>query len=140
MEDRSRTNTIYHNGIVNKSDHESVTVIITSESACSGCHAEGSCSMFGKEEKIVEVKGNYDVKEGDIVTVIMNQSTGFIALFFGYLLPLVIVIITLTSLLALNYTELISGLLSIASLLPYYLVLYLFRKRINNKFVFSLKA
>jgi sigma-E factor negative regulatory protein RseC len=140
MEDRSRTNTINHNGIVHKSDNESVTVIITSESACSGCHAEGSCSLFGKEEKIVEVKGNYDVKEGDIVTVIMKQSTGFIALFFGYLLPLVIVIITLTSLLALNYTELISGLLSIASLLPYYLVLYFFRKKMNNKFVFSLKA
>lgn len=138
MEMLSVSNTINHSGIVQKTDNKSVTVIISSESACSGCHAEGSCSLIGKEEKIIEVKGEYNVKVGDVVTVIMKQSSGFTALFLGYILPLAIVIVTLITLLSMSYQELISGLLSIASLLPYYLVLYLFRKKINDKFKFSL--
>ncbi len=139
VKNSSASNTIDHTGIVKKSDKESVTVLITSVSACSGCHAEGSCSISGKEEKMVEVRGNYDVREGDTVTIIMKQSTGFTALFLGYLLPLIIVVISLIILSSLNFSELISGLMAIFSLVPYYLVLFFFRKKINNRFKFSLK-
>jgi len=130
---------INHQGIVQKSDNESVTVLITSQSACSGCHAEGSCNMSGKEEKIVDIKGFYNVNTGDNVTVIMKQSMGFIALFLGYILPLLVVLIILIVFASLGYSELVSGLLAISSLLPYYLILYFLRKKINDKFVFSLK-
>jgi len=139
MKDSSVENTISHKGIVQKSDNESVTVLITAESACKGCHAEGSCTLSGTEEKIVEVKGSFDVKSGDTVTVMMKQSAGFNALFLGYLLPLLIVITLLILLAVLKYSELASGLLAISSLLPYYLIIYLLRKRINDKFIFSLK-
>jgi len=139
MENSHGSKTINHKGVVQKSDNESVTVIITSEPACSGCHAEGNCSLSGKEDKLVVVKGNYNVSEGDTVTVVMKQLTGFTALFLGYLLPLIIVITSLLILVSLRYPELISGLLSIASLLPYYLILYSFRKKINDKFIFSIK-
>jgi sigma-E factor negative regulatory protein RseC len=140
MRNSTESKTINHTGIIQNLDKESVTILITSESACTGCHAEGSCSMTGKEEKIVEVAGNYNVKPGDTVTVVMERSTGYLALFLGYILPLIIVIITLIIMAALNYRELIAGLISIASLLPYYFFLYLFREKINNKFIFSLKV
>lgn len=140
MEISPGSNTIYHKGVVQKADNESITVIITSESACSGCHAEGDCSLSGKKDKLVVVKGNYNLREGDTVTVTMKQSDGFTALFLGYLLPLIIVITSLIILVSLSYPELISGLLSIASLLPYYLILYSFRKKINDRFIFSIKS
>lgn len=140
MDTSHGSNTINHKGVVQKSDNESVTVIITSASACSGCHAEGACTLSGKEEKIIEVKGKYDVREGDNVEVIMRQSTGFAAVFLAYLLPLIIVVISLIVLLWLRFPELVAGLLSIAFLLPYYLLIYFFRKQINDKFVFSLKV
>jgi sigma-E factor negative regulatory protein RseC len=140
MKDSGGINTIIHRGVVKKSDNESVTVVITSESACSGCHAEGSCTLSGKVEKSVIVKGRYMVNQGDSVTVSMKQSTGFTALFLGYLLPLIIVIMSLVLLVAMKYPELIAGLVSISSLLPYYLILYLFRKRIEEKFIFSIKV
>jgi sigma-E factor negative regulatory protein RseC len=140
MKDSNGKNTISHIGIVQKSCNDSVTVRITSESACSGCHAEGSCSISGKEEKDVVVKGNYNVNEGDTVTVAMEQSTGFTALFFGYIFPLLPVIITLIVFMSLGFSELVSGLLSVASLVPYYLILYFFRNRINDKFNFSIKV
>ena len=140
MKDPKGKNTISHKGIVQKSCNESVTVLITAESACSGCHAEGSCSISGKEEKYVVVKGNYDVNEGDTVTVAMEQSTGFTALFFGYVFPLLPVIMSLIVFMSLGIPELVSGLLAIATLVPYYLILYLFRNKINDKFNFSIKV
>jgi len=130
---------ISHTGIVQKSDNESVTILITAESACKGCHAEGSCNLSGREEKIVEVKGFYNVKDGDTVTITMKQSTGFKALILGYLLPLFVVISFLFLFAYTGYSELVSGLLALSSLLPYYLILFFLRKRINDKFIFSLK-
>ncbi len=132
--------TINHDGIVQKSDDKSVTVSIISSAACSGCHAEGSCSMSGKEEKIIEVPGRYSVSAGDRVVVIMKQSMGYTALFLGYLLPLIIVIITLIILISVKTPELTAGLTSLAVLIPYYSALWFMRNRINEKFTFTLKA
>lgn len=132
--------TIDHTGIVQSTDIKSVTVRISPSSACSGCHAEGSCNLSGKEDKIVEVHGRYDVKPGDMVTVIMEQSMGFTALFLGYILPVIPVIAVLIILISKDVPELIAGLSSIAVLIPYYTILYLFRRKINEKFRFTLKA
>jgi sigma-E factor negative regulatory protein RseC len=131
---------INHEGIVQRKEDDSVFVSISSTSACSGCHAEGSCNMSGKEEKIIEVRGRYNVSQGDKVTILMKQSMGYAALFLGYVIPVVVVIALLFLLIASNVTELVSGLVSIACLLPYYIILYFFRKQINEKFTFTLKV
>lgn len=131
---------IEHEGIVRKSDDKSVTVKISSETACSGCHAEGFCAMFGNEEKLIDIKGSYNVSSGDRVTVLMKKSMGFTAVFLGYILPLILVIISLVILVASSLPELISGIGSIGVLIFYYIILYFFRNRINNKFTFTLKV
>ena len=140
MENSHDKNTISHAGVVQKSGSESVTVIISASAACSGCHAEGACSLSGHEEKIIEVKGRYNLLEGDKVEVIMKQSDGFTAVLISYLIPLIIVVTSLIVLLYLRFPEPVAGLLSIFFLLPYYLGIYFFRKKINDKFVFSLKV
>jgi len=58
----------------------------------------------------------------------------------SYLIPLVIVIAGLIALNSLSASELTAGLVSISLLVPYFLFLYLFRKKINRSFTFSLKA
>jgi positive regulator of sigma E activity len=131
---------INHDGIVLKNEGNSVFVSISSASACSGCHAEGTCSMSGKEEKIIEVRGRYEVNNGDHVTILMKQSMGYAALFLGYIIPVLVVIILLFSLITAGVPELASGLASIVILIPYYIILYFFRKRINEKFTFTLKV
>jgi sigma-E factor negative regulatory protein RseC len=132
--------TINHEGIVQKISDSSVSVVISSSTACSGCHAEGTCNMSGKEEKIIEVTGRYDVHPGDRVTVLMQQSMGYAALFLGYLLPLISVLITLIVLVVSGVSELTAGLLSLGILIPYYSILFLFKKRVNEKFTFTLKV
>jgi positive regulator of sigma E activity len=130
---------INHKGIVQKKDEERVIITISAASACSGCHAEGSCGMMGKKEKIIEVYGKYNVKPGDQVTIQMNQSMGYTALLFGYVFPLISVIVVLMILISQHVSELLSGVISIASLIPYYTILFFLRKRINKKISFTLK-
>jgi sigma-E factor negative regulatory protein RseC len=134
------TSIINHEGIVQRNDGNAVTVSISSVSACSGCHAEGTCTMSGKEEKIIVVIGKYSVKPGDKVTILMKQSMGFTALFLGYVFPFLTVIAVLIIMISLKFPELTSGLISIAILIPYYALLYFFRKTINTKFTFTLKV
>jgi positive regulator of sigma E activity len=140
MKNSGGIGTINHEGIVQKIDEKSVTVSISATSACSGCHVEGSCTLSGKEEKIIEVFGTYDVRLGETVTILMKQSMGYAALILGYILPLILVILILAVLINLKVPELIAGLSSLAILIPYYIILYLFRKQINEKFTFTLKV
>ena len=133
-------NIIQHEGIVEKTDKGSVMVRITSLSACSGCHAEGSCSMTGKEDKLIMITGNYNVSEGDCVTVMMRKSMGYRAVFLGYVLPFFSVLIILVFLNSTGFSELTAGLLSLSVLIPYYALLFLIRKKIDKEFIFTLKS
>lgn len=131
--------TIEHDGIVQSSGGDILTVRITSASACSGCHAEGSCSLSGKTDKLIEIEGSYNVSPGDKVKVIMKQSDGYTALLLGYVIPLLLIVTVLVVLVSLDVAELQAGLLSLAVLAPWYGFLRLFRNRIKNKINFSIK-
>jgi len=130
---------IEHDGIVQKSDKSSVKVKITSVSACSGCHADGFCTLADKKDKIIDISGRYNLAPGDAVTVLMKKSMGYTAVMLGYVIPIILVIALLIILGSMSLPELITGLGSLAVLIPYYLVLSLFRKRINTNFKFTLK-
>ena len=134
MSDPLYSNTISHKGIVQRSDDRSVFVIITAQTACSGCHAEGECAMSGMEEKVIEVTGSYTVKQGDDVTVHMNKSTGYKALLLAYLIPLLIIVTSLIILTMLKVPELTAGILSVAMLIPYFMALFLLRNSFKSRF------
>ena len=136
----SESPVINHEGIVQENSGNSVKISFTSSSACSGCREKGSCNISGTEEKQVVVNGCYDVKPGDAVTILMKQSMGYSALFLGYILPFLLILAMLITLVSFNVSELITGLISLAVLLPYYSILYLFRKRVNEKFTFTIKV
>jgi len=131
---------IEHDGIVQKTDGQSVFVKISSASACTGCHAEKLCNLSAAEEKLVEVKGDYKLYPGDNVTVLMKKSMGYTALFMGYVFPLILVVSVLIILASIKVPEIIAGTGSLGILIPYYLALYFFRNRISKKFTFSIKA
>ena len=130
---------IEHDGIVQKSEKNYVNVKITSVSACSGCHADGLCSLADKKDKIIDISGIYNLAPGDRVTVLMKKSMGYAAVMLGYVIPIILVIALLLVLDSLSLPELITGLGSLAVLVPYYLLLWLFRKRVNTNFRFTIK-
>ena len=134
------TSVIEHQGIVQRTDNKSVTVKILVGSACSGCHAEGSCSLSGVKEKIVDITGYFEVSPGDNVIVVMQRSAGYTAVLLGYVFPLVFLLIILITLISSGTSELAAGLITLGMLIPYYFLIWLFRKRISNKFKFTLKG
>ena len=130
---------INYEGIVTEHDNKHVTVHITSEPACTGCHSQGVCSL--SESKIIDIAGNYNnLKDGDCVTVQMKQSLGYSAVVLGYLIPFIIVITTLIIFHALGFKEPHAGIIALLSVFVYYSCLLLYKKKISKKFKISLKT
>ena len=134
-----KSSTVDHEGVVKEIGSEYVTVQITSNAACSSCHAEGVCSMSGKKDKTIDIAGNYNLNKGDSVIVQMEKSLGFSAVILGYFIPFIIMVTTLVIFLALKFKESHAGIIALLSVFPYYLFLLAYKNKINKKFVFSLK-
>ena len=129
---------ITHRGIVQRCYDDCVVVSFDQPAACAGCHAEGSCRMTGSAGREMEIDGRNDLKPGDEVLVHIKQSAGYRALAFGYLFPAVILLVAVPVLISAGFDEMAAGSGSLLLLLIYYSILYLFRKRIDRKFVFTL--
>ena len=125
-------------GIVETIENGIVTVNITALSACASCHVQGSCSVGDMENKVIEVKDSTNsYREGEFVNVIMSQALGYKALFYGYILPFLIILFVLIIATQTGLGEGAAGLLALAPLPFYYLALYLLKDKLKD--AFSLK-
>ena len=131
---------IEHEGIIEQIDGDVAHVKIESVSACASCHAKGVCSAADQEEKYLDVPlHGASYSQGDPVHVQVAKRLGFKAVALGYFYPFLLVMLVLIATLATGATELKAGSFALLSIIPYYLGLYLFRKRIESTFTFSIK-
>jgi sigma-E factor negative regulatory protein RseC len=132
---------VCHEGTVIKTDETTVFVRIEASSACAACKAKSMCNLTDVQEKVIEAgkAGTSTFKPGENVTVFMHRALGTRALWLGYLIPFVIVIIALFLFSELTGDELQAGLISLILLLPYYLGLYLFRNKLKKTFTFEVR-
>lgn len=132
---------VTHKGKVIHLDGVNVKVMIESVSACAACHAKGMCTLSDKEDKIIDIKVSVDKADklnvGDEVVVAVSQQRGMLAVLLAYILPAIVVIFSLVLLLSL-VAEPLAILLSLAVLAVYYFILYLFRNKLETKFVMSI--
>jgi len=136
-----RIKTVDHLGWVKEIDSDKIVVNILSQSACAGCHAKGACGLGDSAEKLITVvKPNHKLKVGESVKVILKQSMGFQALFLGYVMPFLAMLIVLIALTSMSISEAKAGLASLAILVPYYFILYLIKDRISNHFTFEIES
>jgi len=140
MEESVKRSSIQHDGTVKEVCSDSVVVSIVSCAACAGCAARGMCSMTENEERTIDIRGKYDVAPGDKVTVLMEESAGIKAVGLSYLVPFFIITGGLFGLQSLSVNELAAGLISISLLVPWFLILYLNRKKLDRSFIFTLKT
>jgi sigma-E factor negative regulatory protein RseC len=131
--------TVSHKGVVVAVDGRRLKVQIESVSACAACHAKGMCTLSDKEEKLIDIEmpNGMEKKVGDVVTVVVTQQRGMQAVVLAYILPALVVILSLVGLLKI-VSEPVAIILSLLSLAVYYILLYLFRNRISSKFVMTL--
>ncbi len=130
---------VTHDGVIEEVRDHQVVVKFISDPACGECHAKGFCSIPGKNEKSLEVSASgMDYTTGEKVKIVLARSHGFKAVFLAYIMPFLIVFIILAVLNTLTHHEALSGILSITSLIPYYLILSGFRNRLEKQFNFRI--
>jgi len=137
-----QTDSVTHPGIVMQISGHIAEVMILAKSACSSCQVKGACNMSEMEEKrvFVELPAEHNFKSGQQVNVMMKHSLGNLAVFLGYILPFLVLLLTLIVSISVGLGEGIAGLLSLGVLIPYYFVLYRLRNRLGRKFSFHLSA
>ncbi len=129
---------VTHAGIVDSIDGNRVRVRIVQTSACAACKVAGHCNAAEAKEKLVDVL-TADVtrwKVGDTVTVAASQQMATRALLLAFGLPLVLLLVVLFTVLAVTGREGLSALCGLAALVPYYAVLWLTRKRLQQRLAF----
>ncbi|MCF8218919.1 MAG: SoxR reducing system RseC family protein [Bacteroidales bacterium] len=132
---------IRHPGKIVSIDRNEIHVQILSMSACSSCHAKGFCSAADMENKIVDVKNNYQDKfqVGDNVTLVLKRTKGSQAVFLGYIMPFLVVLTGLIVFTTTMDNEGLAGLFSLALLAPYYIILSRYRDKIKERFDFKIQ-
>ena len=104
-------NKISHTGIVEAIEGGRVSVRIMQTSACVACKAAAHCSAAESKEKMVEVFG----------------------------IPLVVLIFTMVVVRWMTGKDGLAALTGVASLVPYYVAVFLLRGKLARKFAFVIE-
>ena len=132
--------TISHEGIVTRITDDELEIKILAQSACASCHAKSACGMGEQAEKILTVPRPKD-REFTLmqkVNVTMAVGQGNKAAILAYLVPIVL-LAALFICLGVGLGEGWSALISIAALIPYYIVLYLKRDKLKRRFEYRIE-
>ncbi len=139
------SNTIRHSGVIESVDgrrsHARVRILQTS--ACATCKAAGYCTSAESKEKIIDVYGVRNaagLKVGDEVVVSASTAVAAQALLWAFGGPFLILVCALFALVMAGFDETLSALVSIAALIPYYLVLYLLRNHFRRNITFQIEG
>lgn len=129
---------IRHEGIVTGVTGNVARVTIVQTSACAACKAQSMCMSSEKREKEMDVIVASPVQVGDRVEVEVREQLAWKAVLLAYILPFVVMIGVL---LVLNrftdWSEAVTGTLSLCAIALYYLVLSMFRHKLQKQFTFT---
>jgi sigma-E factor negative regulatory protein RseC len=134
---------ISHSGIVESISDECVKVRILQTSACAGCKVASHCHASESKEKIVDVLNMSDtsrLKVGDDVMVIASRDVANRSLLLGFGIPLLILVGALLFVLQLTGNEGFAALSGLLALIPYYFIIWLCRKKIQQQLAFSIET
>lgn len=130
---------IEQKGIIEEIAGKRIRVRMKLMSACENCRTKSICNLIDIQDNpvdIIERNTNYSV--GDEVNVRITKSLGYKALFLGYVLPFIFVLICLVIFSVFGINEILTGIGSLLILAVYYIILYYFRDNIRKSFIFTL--
>ena len=135
------SNKISHSGIIHSITDGCIRVQIVQTSACAACKVASHCNAAESKIKIVDVMSNNTsgYKVGQEVTVWASKDVANRALMLGFGIPFLLLICVLMVALKLTGNEGIAALAAIASLVPYYVALWLMRDKIQQHISFNLE-
>ncbi|MBO5250673.1 MAG: SoxR reducing system RseC family protein [Bacteroidaceae bacterium] len=132
---------IKHRGRVEKLDGSHVVVRIIQTSACSACSIKGHCNASERKEKLIDVYGvNASYQVGEEVVVCGATSMGMRAVWLAFGVPVLILLVALSvAMYVTNEDALVSSLVGLLAVVPYYLIIYMCRDKMNKTFSFTIE-
>ena len=88
---------ITHQGTVIAIKGKNIEVKIINHSACMQCLAHNHCGLSEQKEKIISIFSNESstYKIGDKVSASLTSSNGLKAVVYGYIFPLILLLVTI---------------------------------------------
>lgn len=131
------TNVFIHPGVVSEIRDRSIIVSLDKNIHCESCSAKGACGVSDTGSKHVEImdsEGSF--KLNDPVEVILRKNLGHKAVFWAYIFPFILMLVTLLTTSYL-FSEWIAGLLSLLVLIPYFTMVYSLKNYFKRTFRIS---
>lgn len=128
-----------HIGFIRSIDGDKIEVGVEPPVACSSCEVSSSCGLADREEKIITIQESSNAYSiGDTVSLSYEEKLGNKALLLVYIIPVLLLAITLFITQLFTKNELIIGLMALISLFPYFLLFKFFNNRIQRIFSFRI--
>ena len=132
---------IRHSGVVESIEDGCIHIRITQTSACAACKVAGYCNAAESKEKIIDVYCD-DVAAYSIGQAVVVTTTGQVAaraLLWGFGFPFLLLVVVLFLTWLLTTHEGWAALCALASLIPYYMLLWLMRDKMSQQLAFSIE-
>ena len=135
------TDIIKHRGIVEKVEGSHVVVRIVQTSACAACSAKGLCNASESKEKQVDVyEAGASYRIGEEVVLCGSTSMGMRAVFLAFGIPMLLLLFALfVTMRVTDGDALVSSLVALFAVVPYYLVIYFMKDKLNSTFSFTIE-
>jgi len=132
---------IKHRGVVEKIDGSHVVVRIVQTSACSACSAKGLCNASESKEKQIDVyEVNPAYRIGEEVVLCGSTSMGMKAVFLAFGIPVLLLLAALFVTMRITDGDaLLAAAVALLAVVPYYVVLYLMKDKMNKTFSFVIE-
>jgi sigma-E factor negative regulatory protein RseC len=131
---------LQHRGVVERIEDNKVFVRVEKESACQACHAKGLCGESGSV-RIVEVRteraASYQAGER-VVVALLKGGMAVSSVVWGYVLPLVVLLVTLLTSHVAGVADGVAALITIGAVALYYVVLYMMRHHFDKRIQFTI--
>ena len=135
------TDIIKHRGIVEKVEGAHVVVRIVQTSACAACSAKGLCNASESKEKQIDVyEAGASYRIGEEVVLCGSTSMGMRAVFLAFGIPMLLLLFALfVTMRVTDGDALVSSLVALFAVVPYYLVIYFMKDKLNKTFSFTIE-
>ena len=130
---------VTHEGIIEAIDNRHISVRIIQQAACASCKVASHCNASDTKVKMVDVYADSsNLAVGQKIVVSTSGSAVKNALLIGFLFPLFMMIFLIVFSKFLGKADDVTALLALGSLVPYYIGVWLFRNKIEQKITFHI--
>ena len=131
------TEELTHEGIVREVKDRFARVEIVQQAACAACKAKAMCSASESKVKEIPAEMLEPMQVGDCVVVALEKRLGWKAVLLAFVVPFCLLFALVGLLPRWIESEAVVGTIAIVSLAPYYLVLSLFRGKLEREYRFT---